>query len=128
MSISSSIARPSTRPPAADNRSATSGSRLETATRTARRALGLIALLVALGLAAGCTSSQSETCNSISGQICERLADCDSLYNVFATQDMCVDSFNGLFEVDGSDDAACRDTWSATRDLECTEFLDYFSI
>jgi hypothetical protein len=33
-----------------------------------------------------------------------------------------------MFEVAGSDDAACRDTWSESKSLGCAEFGSTFSL
>ena len=111
MSTSSLTSRPSTRPIGGG-----------------RRGLALATLLLAAVVVASCSSSPSDNCNDVSGKICDRLAECDSLDTVFTSQEQCVASFNGMFEVGASDDTACRQTWSEATSLECEEFLDYFSI
>ncbi len=60
--------------------------------------------------------------------ICEKLDGCGSMESVFLSQEECVDSFNGMFEVAESDDAACRDEWAVAGSLDCDDFLDHFSI
>jgi hypothetical protein len=84
-------------------------------------------VLAVLGLA-GCTSGPDDTCNDVSGKVCARLAECTSLGSLFSSEEQCVASFNGYFEVGGSDDAACRDTWAEIGALGCDEFLAYFEI
>jgi hypothetical protein len=93
-----------------------------------RRALALAALLLAAGPVAGCSKSTADGCYGVSERICDRLAECNSLDTVFASENECALSFNGLFEVEGSDEAACRQTWTDVKALECAEFLDYFKI
>lgn len=48
--------------------------------------------------------------------------------SLFSSEEQCVASFNGYFEVGGSDDAACRETWADIGALGCDEFLDYLEI
>jgi hypothetical protein len=88
----------------------------------------LATLLLAAGAVSSCSSSPDDNCNDVSGKICDRLAECDSLDAVFTSQEQCEASFNGMFEVGSSDDEACRQTWSEAKSLECAAFLDYFSI
>lgn len=95
--------------------------------RSGRRSLALVAVLAVLALP-GCTSGPDDTCNDVSGKICGRLAECGAMSSLFGTEEQCVTSFNGYFEVDGSDDAACRQTWADVGALGCDGFLDYFQI
>lgn len=111
----SSIDRPCTRPVAAPP-------------RPGRRVALSAAALLALGLAAGCTSSPKDTCNDVSVNICEKLNGCGEMESTFVSQEQCVESFNGLFEVDNSDDAACRVEWTAAGSLDCADFLDRYSL
>lgn len=85
------------------------------------------ALVLAIGFA-GCSSSPESTCNDVSGFICEKLATCGALTGTFATPEQCTASFNGFFEVGGSDDAGCRDEWAQSESLDCLGFIDRYSL
>lgn len=87
----------------------------------------VVAALLACGLCGSC-SSPADTCNDVSSKICGKLAGCDALDATFSSKEQCVASFNGYFEVDNSDSAACRDEWSVAGSLDCDAFLDHFSL
>ena len=127
MSSSFTTTRPCTSPSAGAGVAATRGADPGRSARAGQRTLALIAAIAAIGLA-GCTSGPDDTCNDVSTKICGRLAECTSLSSVFSSEEQCVTSFNGYFEVGGSDDAACRQTWTDTGALGCDQFLAYFEI
>jgi len=93
-----------------------------------KRYLGWAAILFAVGLASGCSSSPEATCNEVSTNICLRLSQCNAMSSAFLSSEQCVASFNGFFEVGNSDDAACRVEWAAAQGLDCADFIDRYKI
>ena len=87
---------------------------------------GVAVLLLAAGL--GCASGSKDSCADISANVCEALDECGSLTPPFSSDEECVASFNGLWEVDNLIDEECRAQWELIQDLPCDQLVNYFSL
>lgn len=87
---------------------------------------GVAVLLLAAGL--GCSTGSEDTCADISANICAALDECSLLTPPFNSDQQCVASFNGFWELRNSADEECRTEWEVMKDLTCDQLAEYLGL